>query len=238
MIRPFSATRPDDWIAFSARGVLAAVAAPVGTIRRIMKGATMSKFNLPPAFILPPVLALVASLALSAGATAQTEFPAIETDAPGVAMALAQARQSPFHALATPRDPVFFGAPLPRLPRADLQVPGPAQSPSFHGVFWPTFGSAVGSWVLALALSYPNACDLIDMRDGRCPGESRTRLAMILGSLVVIPPAVANLAGASFSKALMGSLAGLAGGVGVGVLGMAPLTPVVHAALTTVLGRL
>ena len=45
--------------------------------------------------------------------------------------------------------------------------------------------------------------------------------------------------GPSFQRVLwLGSLAGSAGGLGVGALGLWPLTPVVHAVLSTVLGRL
>jgi len=190
-----------------------------------------------PASTVPPALALAASLALAYGAAAQTETPPVDTDALGVAMA--QARQSPFHFPGASGDRGVLGAPLPRVPHAgDPQVPGPAQGPSFHRVFWPTLGSALGSWALAVVLSSNNSCVLLDVRDGRCPGESRTEPVMIAGSLALIPPAVASLAGASFYKALLGSLAGLAGGAGVGALGLEPLTPAVHAALTTVLGRL
>ncbi|MDE2761407.1 MAG: hypothetical protein OXQ94_02505 [Gemmatimonadota bacterium] len=185
----------------------------------------------------PPALALAASLALASGATAQTEIPPIDTDALGVAMA--QARQSPFHSPGASGDRGVLGAPLPRVPHAGgPQVPAPAEGPSFHRVFWPTLGSSLGSWALAFVQTYNNVC-LLHGREGRCPeSESRTEPVMIVGYLVLIPPAVASLAGASFYKALLGSLAGFAGGVGVGALGLEPLTPVVHAALTTVLGRL
>lgn len=185
----------------------------------------------------PPALALAASLALAVGATAQTEIVAIDTYALGVAMA--QARQSPFHAPGASGDQGVLEAPLPRIPHVGHpQVPGPAQGPSFHKVFWPTLGSSLGSWVLAVVHSSNNSCALVDLKDGRCPGVSRTEPVMIAGYLALIPSAVASLVGASFYKSLMGSLAGLAGGVGVGALGLEPLTPVVHAALTTVLGRL
>ncbi len=152
-----------------------------------------------------------------------------------LATAMEEARQSPFHAMAATLEPSLLDPPTPRLSHSgNPQVPDPTTGPSFHSVFWPTLGATVVSYPIAFL---GMACLTIDMKDGTCPGDTPILNVARAATLLLLPATAAKLKGASFKKALLGSLTGFAGGAGLGAMGMVVLTPVVHATATTVFGR-
>ena len=173
---------------------------------------------------------------LPAAAVAQDAPARTGPDALGAAVA--EARQTPFHAAAASRVHAVLTAPATRFPYSGgPQAPNPAPGSSFQRVWWPTLGTTAASWVAFLGMT--RACALIDLNeDGRCPGDSNVNRVTKVAAVGLLPPVAARLAGASFPKALLGSLAGAAAGIGVGVIGLWPVLPVVQAALTTAIGRM
>ena len=133
---------------------------------------------------------------------------------------MAEARQSPFHASAALEDLAVLQTPISRLPySSDLRVPDPANGPSFQRVLWPTLGATVASWAVAVGLAPTDVCLTVETEDWACPDHT-IEVATIAATLALLPPLATKLAGASFPKALLGSLAGSAGGLGVGALGL------------------
>ena len=156
-----------------------------------------------------PRFLLAACVALPAGASAQTAPP---TAAAGsLSAAMAEARRTPFHN-ATGADGLVMvrlaGVPVPQA--GDRQVPDSATGPSFRRVFWPT---AAGVLLTELAFFYIIHRDC-DTTSGGCTA------GLLMGTLAVIvgPPTAATIAGGSFSKGVLGSLAGL--GLGWALFGL------------------
>ena len=161
------------------------------------------------AHTLLPGLMLIACVALPGGAAAQTPPPTTGTGA--LSTAMAEARRSPFYASGgadalTILGPV--GVPTPHA--GDQSAPDSANRPSFHRVFWPTLGAV---FLSEMAFIYAIlGCDP-DSGGGGC-------LLLGFSTLVLGPPTAARIAGGSFSRGVLGSLAGTALGYGFFRLGI------------------
>ena len=173
-----------------------------------------------------PGFMLAACVALPAGAAAQTAPPT--TAAGSISAAMAEARRSPFHN-GTGAEGIWTVQPgSPFAIGGDQLAPDSAGGPSFHRVFWPTAVVTLLS-DFAFFLGVLNCTDAVNCTLGFVMGTG----AMILG-----PPIAARIAGGSFGKGLLGSLAGigLTAAVHFGLSlpdGALWLIPPAHALVTT-----
>ena len=176
-----------------------------------------------------PGFILAACVALPAGASAQTAPPA--TAAGSLGAAIAEARRTPFHNATGAPGLMMVRAGSPFAIGGDQLAPDSAEGPSFRRVFWPTAVVALLS-DFAFLLGAANCVDAVE-RDVDCtPG-----LVMGIGAMILGPPIAARIAGGSFGKGLLGSLAG----IGLGAVFVAVslpdaallLIPPVHALVTT-----
>ena len=173
-----------------------------------------------------PGFILAACVALPAGASAQTMPPTTGTGA--LSAAMAEARRTPFHnATAGVESLVTVRLGEVRLPHAGQAAPDSA-TVSFHWIFWPT---AIGTFLSDLAFVFGVFS---------CYGEEDCTLGFVMGTAALIlgPPTTARIAGGSFGKGVLGSLAGI--GLTAAVhegLGMPDeafwLYPFAHALVTT-----
>ena len=180
-----------------------------------------------PARALLPSLLLVVGAALPAGTTAQTSPPPAETS--WLSASMSEARRSPFHSPASVSGPAFLGSVPSRRPvNEGFQLADSTNDPSFLKVFLPTLAAtAAADYVLFLTLAnlIDTACDL------RCD----LRIAAAVATVLLAPPAAANLAGGLFPSALLGSALGV--GVSLVILeaedNNAIVVPFVQSGLTT-----
>lgn len=154
-----------------------------------------------PAHTFLPGFILAACVALPAGASAQTAPPATAAGSLGAAMA--EARRTPFHD-GTGAEGIWTVQPgSPFAIGGDQLAPDSAGGPSFHWIFWPT---AIVTYLSDLAFLFGalNCIDTVE-RDVDCT----LGLVMGTGAMILGPPIAARIAGGSFGKGLLGSLAGI-----------------------------
>ena len=182
---------------------------------------TTSRTHLAAGFI------LAASMALPAGAAAQTAPPG--TAAGSLSAAMAEARRTPFHNATGAEGFMMVRAGSPFAVGGDQLAPDSAGGPSFHRVFWPTaivtFLSDLAFFFGALNCAYGG-------------GSCALGFVMGTGAMILGPPIAARIAGGSFGKGLLGSLAGigLTAAVHFGLSlpdGALWFIPPVHALVTT-----
>ncbi len=193
-----------------------------------------------PAHTLLPGFMLVACVALPGGAAAQTAPP---TKGPGaLSTAMAEALRSPFHASGGTQAFTILGPVGVPTPHVGYQsAPDSANRPSFHRVFWPTLGAVfLSEMAFVYTIFY---CASGGGGRGCTDAEWASRLLVGSATLVLAPPTAARIAGGSFSKGVLGSLAGTALGLGFFHLGMGFglddsvaywAIPTTHAVVTTV----
>ena len=173
---------------------------------------------------------LAASMALPAGAAAQTAPPT--TAAGSLSAAMAEARRTPFHNGTGAQGLMMDRAVSPFAIGGDQLAPDSAGGPSFHWVFWPTA-------VVALLSDFAFFLGVVNCEDAAERGVDCTLgFVMGTGAMILGPPIAARIAGGSFGKGLLGSLAGI-GLVAAVYFGLSPpdgavwLYPPVHALVTT-----
>lgn len=123
-----------------------------------------------------------------------------------VRAAMAEARRSPFYN-ATGEGLVMgqlAGVPVPYA--GDRPAPDSARGPSFRRIFLPTIGGVLLS-ELAFVLGVRH-CDS-DSGGGATAAGCLTSLLMGTAALILGPPTVARIAGGSFGKGVLGSVAGI-----------------------------
>ena len=172
-----------------------------------------------PAHTLLPGFMLAACVALPGGAAAQTPPPTTGTGA--LSTAMAEARRSPFYASGGGDALTILGPVGVLAPHVGYQsAPDSANRPSFHRVFWPTLGAVFLSEIAFIyTILY---CDPDSGGGGRGCTDAEWGSHLLLGfsTLVLGPPAAARIAGGSFTRGVLGSLAGTALGYGFFRLGM------------------
>ena len=172
-----------------------------------------------PAHTLLPGLMLAACVALPGGAAARTAPPTSGTGA--LSTAMAEALLSPFHASGGTQAFTILGPVGVPTPHVGYQsAPDAAKGPSFHRVFWPTLGAVfLSEMAFIYTILY---CDPDSGRGGRGCTDAEWASSLLVGSatLVLGPPTAARIAGGSFARGVLGSLAGTALGYGFFRLGM------------------
>ncbi len=195
---------------------------------------------------LVPSLVLAASMALPVGASPQTA-PPLAAKSASLRAAMAEAHRIPFDTMSSVEGLTIFGPAGVSVSRVgDRPDPDSARGPSFHRVFWPTLGGTLLSEFAFLYILIQ--CDLDSGNpDGCTDAQWARQLLFATATLVAGPPTVARIAGASFTKGLLGSAAGLGLGWGLFRLGLAAglddsyafwAIPTTHAFLTTLVSRL
>ena len=143
-----------------------------------------------------PGFMLAACMALPAGASAQTAPPTTGTGA--LSAAMAEARRTPFHD-GTGAEGIWTVQPVsPFAIGGDQLAPDSAGGPSFHWIFWPT---AIVTFLSDLAFLF----GALSCYDPDCT----LGFVMGTGAMILGPPIAARIAGGSFGKGLLGSLAGI-----------------------------
>ena len=173
---------------------------------------------------------LAACVALPAGASAQTVPPTTGTGA--LSAAMAEARRTPFHDATGAPGLMMVRAGSPFAIGGDQLAPDSAGGPSFHRVFWPTA-------VVTFLSDFAFFLGVVNCEDAAERGVDCTLgFVMGTGAMILGPPIAARIAGGSFGKGLLGSLAGI-GLVAAVYFGLSPpdgavwLYPPVHALVTT-----
>ena len=172
-----------------------------------------------------PGLILAACMALPAGASAQTAPPTTGTGA--LSAAVAEALRTPFHNGTGAQGLMMDRAGSPFAIGGDQAAPDSAGGPSFHWIFWPT---AIATFLSDFAFLF----GLLSCYDPDCT----LGFVMGTGAMILGPPIAARIAGGSFGKGLLGSLAGI-GLVAAVYYALSPpdgaawLYPPVHALVTT-----
>lgn len=195
---------------------------------------------------LVPGLMLAASMAFPVGASPQTA-PPLAAKSASLRAAMAEAHRIPFDTISSVEQLAIFGPAGVSVSRVgDWPGPDSARGPSFHRVFWPTLGAALLSELAFLYVLIQ--CDPDGGAAAPCTdAEGVSRLAFGTATLVAGPATVARITGASFTRGLLGSAAGVGLGWGLFRLGLAAglddssafwAIPTTHAFLTTLVSRL
>lgn len=176
--------------------------------------------------------------AVSAGAAAHTH--AVQ-DGHSIGASISEARQSPFHfSPGTNAHGVFTpaGSGLAPAPPVPLDTPANDGLPSFGLVFPPTL---LMTFLADFATYWALVCAAYG-GGGGCIDSAQANLAIAVTAPVLVPALVASAFGTPFLPSLLGSALGAGAGLmmihmmdpNTGPIWMIPL---VHATLTTVLGR-